>query len=127
MDPRRLAAAAVAHVARTGTGRRGAQPALAPLALEDSRQSPPEHRRAVPARLPRGRLDPAARLTAPLDSARPRRRGRTLDTGTPARVGPAPARQVVARLLRGRGPRCGDECPASGARDRLPPPSGVGL
>ena len=127
LDPGRLAAAAVAPPLVPGPGRPRAQPALAALPLEDPGQPPPQHGRAGPARLPGRRVDPAPRLSDPLDPARPRRDRRALDRVSAARAGAAAAGQVLARLLRARWGATRRPAPAGGAGDRVPAPSGVGL
>ena len=73
------------------------------------------------------RLDDSSRQPAPVDAARPRRDRRAVDRGAAARAGPAPARQVVADLLRRGGPRRHHQRPAGGARRRLPPSPGLGF
>ena len=93
-----------------------AEPALAALALEDPRQPAAQHRRDRAARVPRspaGRCCRARRSAGRLLGAR-RDRG-ALAGRAAARAAPAAARQVVARLLRGRGPRRRDQRCSSSA------------
>ena len=113
--------------ARARPRRPRAQPAVAPLALEDRGQPAPEPGRAGAARLPGGGMDPAVRFAASLDAARHRCRGRPLGRLAPACRAPSAARQVVACLLRRRGPGRADQRPAGGPRAPLPATPGLHL
>ena len=128
LDPGRLAAAALARPGgcRGPTGRSPTGSRCSP-AGRSSTTSAAARSRSPSSLFLVARLDAAARLAASLDPARARRHRGALDRLAAARAAPAAARQVVARLLRGGGPRRGHQRAAAGARDRLPPAPGLGL
>ena len=109
LDPRRLAAAAVAAARVPGPEgpERNRLSLLSRWKIFDNlRRSLVEIAHAA---LPRRGLDGAAGLAAPLDGARAARDRRAVDHRAAARGAPPAARQVVARVLRGRRPRRGHE------------------
>ena len=111
-----------------GPGRAGAQPAVAALALEDLRQPAPQPGRDRAARVPRRRLDGAARLAVALDRCSAARRvAAPWIVSLLLAVRPAAVRQVVARLLRAGRARRGHERAAGRARRHLPAAPGVDL
>ena len=130
LDPRRLAAAAAGSPARVpGPDGPEPQPALAALALEDPRQPAAQHGRdrasslflvagwtVLPGSPLRWTLLGLGAIAAPWIVV------------APARGAPPAARQVVARLLRGGGPRRGHErCSRSALAIVVPAAPGVGL
>src|SRR5690606_24620922 len=127
LDPRRLAASALADPPGTGSGRLGAEPADDARALEDLRQPATLRAGDLPAAFPDRRLDDPPGVASDLDSPGARRHRGAVDRLAAPGCAAAPARQVLARLLRRPGAGCADEPAAVGPGDRLPAPPGVGL